>query len=172
MQLTTQPHDLPPVPATRSTPRILFRTTHAQVFTIDLIIGLVIMTLAIIGLTLYTTSKPAPLRADAEGVSVLMSEGAPSDWNLTNVTTPGFLTNGRLNTSKVSLFESLTYVEQQRLLAIRSDFRIRFRNATDTFSLCSTCGTEPPQDTSDILPIRRYVFYNGTLATMDVLVWR
>ena len=156
------------IPRPVSTPS---RSRSAQVFTIDLILGLVIATLAVLALTIYTSTASAPLRADAERVSTLMTPGVPENWNFTNVVIPGFFTGDRFNESKIHGFASKTELEQRRLLGITSDFRIRFRNATNTLSYCSTCGADPV-DPDEVLPIIRYGLLNSSIVSMEVLLYR
>jgi hypothetical protein len=143
----------------------------AQVFTLDLILGLIIMTVAVLALTIYTTTAGAPLRADAERVSTLMTPGVPEDWNTTNVIIPGFLTAERFNESKIQWFANMTPAEQRRLLGISSNFHLRFRNTTNDLTICTTCGVAPV-DVKEVLPIRRYGLFNGSIVIMEVLLYQ
>ena len=148
-----------------------FGQKEGQIFTADLIIGLFIATVAFLALTLYTTGKAAPMRDDSERVSTLMTPGVPVDWNLTTVIIPGFLTNDRFDPVKINAFASLTLAQQHTLLGIRSNHRIRFYQGNTTLPLCSACGVDPV-NASDILPIRRYGIWNGSIVTMEVLLYR
>ena len=143
----------------------------AQIFTLDLILGLVITTVAVLALSVYTLNHGAPLRDDAERVATLMTEGVPSNWTTANVNVPGFLTDDRFDSTKINAFAALNYTQQRSLLGIRANHTIRFYRGNTTLPLCSTCGSAITS-TGNILPIRRYGLWNGTIVTMEVTLFR
>lgn len=144
----------------------------AQAFTLDLLLGVVIMTLALLALTVYTNARGAPFTEDAERINTLMTEGVPEDWNETTVVITGFLTDDRFNRTKIEAFASLAPETQRALLGIRANASIRFANASGAMPLCATCGALPNADSRDVLPLRRYGLLDGEIVRMEVTLYR
>lgn len=145
---------------------------RGQMFTMDLILGLLIMIGALLALLVYTPSERAPFRDDLERMSVLMSEGVPANWTTASVSVPGFLSDGAFNETKITAFSNLTLAEQRSLLGVVTHMQIRFIVNSTSHSLCASCGESVPVSYEDLLVIRRYAVLNGTGATMEITLWR
>jgi hypothetical protein len=157
--------------ATRSS-LLAARRRRGQIFTLDFLFGLFIMTLALLALLVYNPTKAAPFRDDIERVSVLMTEGEPVTWNATSVAVPGFLTDDRLNETKVLAFASLPLQTQRQLLGVQSHFAITIYHNNTVLSACASCGEPFPAEYDDLLVLRRYTLLNGSVARMEVTLWQ
>jgi hypothetical protein len=142
-----------------------------QVLTIDLILGLLIITVTLLSVVLFLPVNEAPFVDDANRMLVLMSEGVPPDWNNTTVIIPGFLTDNRFNATKIEYFNNFTYDEQRALLNIRSDFNITFSQNNTTLAMCLSCGQQP-LSYDELLPLRRYALMGSNITLMEVHLYQ
>jgi hypothetical protein len=142
-----------------------------QVFTLDLLIGLLITITALLSVVLFFPTPEPPFTTDAERMNVLMSEGVPEDWTVATLAVPGFLTDGRFNETKIAAFATLTDQEQRVAVGAQSNFTIRFYENGTQLSLCATCGVQP-LTYKELLPIRRYGVLNSSIVYMEVRIYR
>ncbi len=138
----------------------------------DLILGLMIMIAALLALLVYTPAERAPFRDDLERLSVLMSEGVPANWTNSTVSIPGLLSNSQFNETKIRAFDNFTIDEEREILGLVANAQIRFYVNGTLQSLCQTCGDAVPASYEDLFVLRRYAVLNGTVATMEVTLWR
>ena len=141
---------------------------HAQAFTIDFAFAVLIMTAAL--LTLVTVQPWTTTERDENParVEVLMSQGAPLDWNETTVIVAGILTGSELNQTKIDVFTSFTDAERARFLGLTrpAAFRIYHNGST----LCALCGSVP-LDADQLIVVRRFAILNGSLARIEVSIY-
>lgn len=141
-----------------------------QVFSIDFSLGMLITIAALISVVLFLPKNTQPFIMDAERISLLMTEGVPSDWNTTTLIVPGFLSNGRFNESKIAAFEALSVQAQKSLLGVQSDFSIRMRQNGTNISLCTSCG-QVPASYQQLLTIERHALLGSNVTTMEVRLY-
>ncbi len=153
-----------------ATPNMRISNPRGQIFTIDLIIGMLIFLSALTAVVLFLPRERPPFTDDAQRVEFLMTNGIPHDWNATTVDVPGFLTDGQWNYSKIDAFNAFTAQEQKRLLGIRSDYTIRFFENGSQLDHCTSCGSAPASY-DNLLPITRWASNNGTILSMEVRLY-
>jgi hypothetical protein len=103
----------------------------SQAWGIDLFIAVTIFALGALIFFLYTlnTSNPESkldsLSYDGNIIAnILLSEGSPSDWNESNLTSPGLLSNNKINQTKLERFYNLSsdYENTKKILNTKFDF--------------------------------------------------
>lgn len=105
-------------------------STKAQVWTTDFMISLLILVATLVifarGITNITATGNedlSPLIIEGRAISdQLMSEGYPTNWNLSNVANIGIVTNNRINDTKINAFYSMNYSDARKKFNTRYDF--------------------------------------------------
>lgn len=159
-----------------------------QASTIDFIIGLAIMIIAlIIGITIIISiqepSNFSHVKRQAISASEqLMSEGYPKNWTNETIFKLGLLTNNVLNESKVTALHTLSYHDMRARLVEDVQIYGYFENSNGIINT-TACGFGSPEVTVDsncvptvhsdenIVAITRIVSFNDTLTKMVVIVW-
>ncbi|MBI2449632.1 hypothetical protein HYV49_05030 [Candidatus Pacearchaeota archaeon] len=115
----------------------------AQVWSLDIIVGVTIFIIAIIIFYIYTINLSDEAESSSEDLSIdadfiasnILSEGSPSNWNKTNVLIPGILTGFEINQTKLDELYNLTYSNYPEgyrkvssLIGNRFDFYFYFNN--------------------------------------------
>ncbi len=165
--------------------------TKAQVWSLDVIIGVTLFLSAIILFYVYAINfsdeaqeKAQDLENDGKFVSSnLLSEGSPSDWNLTHVDVPGIANKNRINQTKLDLLyllNSQDYNTTKRLLNTRFDFYLFFTQPL-TANGTQIDGIGKPglnrttvitlEDPKNIIKTLRYVIYQNEPTVMNLYVW-
>lgn len=151
-------------------------TKKAQAWGFDLAVGMVIFVVGIISFYLYTTNLPGAseetieiLQQDGELIAEsLMSEGNPSNWNLTNVVRIGLLTNKRINQTKWDNFKTLANSEYNRtksLFRIKDNYFVYIGDDT-----VNGAGLNYNSATN-LIRITRVVTHNKSIKTLNIYAW-
>lgn len=142
----------------------------AQSYTLDLILAVIFTAIIAVIVVLIIQQPPAiqQQQVDAKALSSTILLAYPVPYDETTVLSPGFVLDGRLNTSLFAQFEALPEPLIKQLSGIQSEF---FINITASDGLALTTGT-PPVHPTDVHVVRRYVAHNGTIATIEVVAWR
>ena len=165
-------------------------STHkrGQVSTIDFIVGLIIITAAIVSSVTIISSIQEPSsfehlkRRAIAATDTLMSEGYPADWNETNMLRAGILTNNELDTTKLDKTTTLSYDALKQGLHSVNDVYWYFEDKDGIVNLGS-CGYGHPvipvdaecqptlPATKNLVRIDRFLVHEDTILRMVVMVW-
>ncbi len=154
---------------------------HAQAWGIDLMIGVVIFTVAIVFFYFYALNNPAEaeeklsaLYYDGKIVSdSILSEGYPKSWTASDVVIPGILTNNKINETKLENFDNLDYERTKRLFNTRYNYYF-FLNET------MIIGSPPspvqgigmnPSSYKNLVKITRFTIYQDKPMTAYLYIW-
>lgn len=160
----------------------------AQIWTVDFILGVSMFVLLLVtGLSLFLSINTDTNFEDAtrEAIyvsNILMSEGSPSNWNSSTVISPGLLSDGVLNNTKLEYFSEFNYDELKSFFALRNDFSFFFRDDTGFINTGScSYGYDFPNDNCDplfdeldyenLIVINRFVAVNSSIKNLVLYVW-
>lgn len=117
------------------------------------------------------------LTIEAETVSdFLLSEGYPTNWNYSNVTNIGLLSENKINETKLDNFYQLSTTEYnatKSMFGIRNNYfislseEIVLQNGTKIGGI----GVNNSQ-AENLIQITRYIIYNNKPAVLTVQIWR
>lgn len=160
----------------------------AQIYVTDYIIALLVAILFISVYFFYSADVDTYenymsdfINTEAESISYsLISEGIPNDWNKYNVILPGLLNNERsLDDSKVFSFFNMSYLTQKELLKIINEFKIYVQDdkgniiSFENGTIKRDAAGYYQENISDATAkIQRFIEYNNTYATLNILVWK
>jgi len=161
-----------------------FLSTKAQVYTLDLFVALLIITLAVVisFKLVFNTEVDEDfqiLQLESRALSdSFLSEGLPANWTFSDVTLPGILLDGRISTNKLLNLQKIGYDNVSGMINARKNFYFYFRNATDIVNI-SVCGfgfyndtCEVPEiDARNIVKLDRLAVINSSAIKMVMLVW-
>lgn len=99
---------------------------------------------------------------------IFFSEGYPSNWEESNVYILGLESEGRLNYQKLEKFKSMDYQKSLILLGVKNDYNI---TVFDNQSAIYTIGKSTSENTSSIVRVDRIGILNGTLVSIQILVF-
>ena len=176
----------------------------AQMWIADLVISVIMFTAAsLVAFTIILNSFSLgsnfdSVKKDAVRISeYILSEGTPIDWNETNLIRPGFLSDNRINETKVYRGMNLTnssYGAVKSLLQTQNDFMVVFKNSTgQIIPFQDYCSFGDPwaaldytansttldcqavnftlEDYDNLIKLTRYTVYDSQLVAMEVYVW-
>lgn len=159
-------------------------TKKSQIWSLDLIIGIIIFFTALILFYKYSINSMDLEKQDTTNLlldgklisSYLVSEGYPAHWTLDNVTLIG-LTNGNmdLNPNKVKNSKQLPYSETKKLLSTTHDYYVFFEdknNNTIQINGVEWIGKDYTLAApTNLIKIIRFVNYNSTIIRLVIYVW-
>jgi len=160
----------------------------AQIWSTDFVMSAVIFLLAL-GLILFAwnyTSTSISQRNElgsAENIAMMVSDalirtpGIPENWNSSTVISPGLASRENvLDSTKVDAFINMSYEYTKTLLGLER-YHFCFRLLDPNGSLMQnehgqnlTIG-QHPENSQLVIPVQRYVLYNGKPAKMDFILW-
>jgi hypothetical protein len=159
----------------------------AQVWTIDFVIGLLIFLVllftAIALIRDYVNEKDtySDVKKEAQHVSsILVSEGLPSDWTNDTVTLPGITNNNRVNLTKLTEYDNLSYAHSKILLQTKGEFIFYFYNGSSIinqtkcfrgYNLTSGCIFSAPANAKNLATMERFVILNSKIVKLVVVSW-
>ena len=154
---------------------------RAQLWHVEFIISLVIVFAA---LTLFFQHndrwQPEPhhlagLNAEADRIAAqLMTQGVPEDWNLGTVNAIGLLGEGkRIDHDKLESLYAMDSGQRQVLLGARHRHHIQVitEDSPVNASNRTSVGTMPA-NARTVAASQRYAIHNGSVARLEVVVWR
>lgn len=160
-----------------------------QVITIDFMVGL----LFFIFMLVISTKLIVDIVPDTDFEIVynnniyasesLISKGFPLDWNTTNVIIPGITNHYRLNETKLTLYDQISYDKSKELLHSNTEYFFIFKNQTDVVNV-SKCihgynisyneNCEPNLTTiqySNLVKTERLLIYNSKVIQLVIYNW-
>ena len=164
---------------------------NGQIWTLDLIAGVVVFTIVIIVYFIFTnniSSRTENNFNDMYETSLIVSDslissGIPQGWNSTTVEEIG-LTQGnyRINTSKLYYFKQIEYSDTKALLKTKYDYIFFFMDKSD--NLLALNGTSyygkagitkdnlnELESPGTIISSTRLIIFNSSIITMEVYLW-
>lgn len=165
-------------------------SNNAQVWTLDLIVGVTVFLFLIMVYLIFTNNISASsasnfneIYSDIVVVSdTLMSTGSPQNWTDGSVIEAG-ITDGkqRLSITKLQNLSSLDYSRLKTLLKTRYDYLIFFENRSSGLMNLSnveyigkpglTKENLKDADPYTIVSIRRFLIYESDIITMVIYLW-
>ena len=159
---------------------------RSQAWGIDITVALVIFIAGLVGIYLYSINLSAEaqetlnlLSYDGNLIaSTLLQEGTPSDWHLSltpgEVIIPGLITDGKINSNKLSNFSNLIQTSPsliQAKLNTQYNFCITIANLNEICT-CYDTNCFPPQSApNNLVKIERYVAYENIPSSMELIIW-
>jgi hypothetical protein len=157
----------------------------AQTWMFDFFVGfLIFLGLLFLGLGLLRNvdndSDFFDVKKESERVSsILLSEGFPSNWNSSLVTSPGLLSEHRINVSKLEEFDSLQYDKVKSLMSVHNNFVFYFENTSGIMNVSGKCFRGYDFSGCDVFDFNyenlakteRIVILNSKIILMVVLSW-
>jgi hypothetical protein len=167
------------------------KNKKGQVWTADFIVGLLLFVLMMlvsikIVFDMYPSQDSLIVYRDAVHLSDnLLSEGYPANWstNLNDVILPGVAENNRINNTKLSNFNNITYNKAKTLMHVTSDYIFFIHNSTTVintghcvygYPLTTDVNCNPvltTQKYENLARIDRVVIYNSTVMMMTIYTW-
>lgn len=161
---------------------------HAQVWSMDFISSIIIFFL-VVSVTIfawnYTINKNTEqvnfneMENKALMISdiIIRSQGQPPDWDTGNVQTIGLASEENvINQTKTLQFITMDYNIIRQLWGIRSYnfyLEMQYINGTtiQTNGNNITKGTYPINTSRFVVPVERYVLYNGKVSKLSFILW-
>lgn len=159
--------------------------TKAQAWGFDLFVALSIFVGGILFFYLYTINYSSGgedtlsnLRSEANLIAdSLFTEGAPINWTEDNVVRIGFLSNGKINQTKLDQFYDFVgsdYNQTKQLFRIKEEYYLEFQ---DPVMLSGSPGTQigrvpaDPSEYDNLIKITRVVLYENNLTAVHIYSW-
>jgi len=106
--------------------------------------------------------------------SILLSEGTPKYWNVTNVKSLGLVNDDRLNRTKILSLWDLGYDRVRSLLGVGYELYFEISNATGILSIN---GRDlkfgiPPSNAQDVAKVERVSILDDQMVFVGVIVWQ
>ncbi|MGM5485252.1 MAG: hypothetical protein ACQEP1_05270 [Nanobdellota archaeon] len=145
---------------------------RAQSWYIDYTLSLALFIIAVLLFLYYMPEGNTDNTPADSGIlsDTLMTEGIPEDWNTTNLTTPGLITDNKLDRNKLDMLRDLGYNESRAYLPISSDYLIYFENGLEGLGKINRSELSS-LEADNIVHVRRMVPYQGRIIKMHVVVW-
>jgi hypothetical protein len=167
-------------------------TKRGQMWSMDLVIAIIIFFVGIVFLYMYAVNISEKsqetmdsLNYDGNTISnFILSEGYPENWNKTNFSIPGILTNGKINQTKLDSFYTIS---QENYTGIRNnfntyyDFYFYFPNSTMMINGVERDGIGNPNinrntistvyNPDNLIRITRFTIYNNKVVKFYLYIW-
>lgn len=164
-------------------------STKSQAWGLDLIIALCIFVIGIMAFFIYSINfssegeeKLDYLLYDGNAIAnILLSEGSPSDWNLSSVILPGLVSENKINETKLENFYYLVssdYQSSKNMLNTKYDFYLFFQDR-DSININGTIidGIGKPEASrinivsDNLIKIQRVIVYQNKPVQLNLYVW-
>ncbi len=165
---------------------------RAQIWSIDFIVSVVIFAAAV-AMILFVWGSASSQAAESLQITELQKKaitaadtlvrikGVPENWVQGNVTFIGLAEReGVISSQKVAQLLNMGYGDARGGLQLGGDeFYLALKDSNGTF-LNATVGSVSmqieygnyPNSSKFVVPVERYVLYNGELARLQLIVWR
>ncbi len=154
----------------------------AQAWGFDLLIAFMIFIGGIIVFYLYSLNFPNETENTIntltyEGsvvANAVLSSGFPSDWNENNVVTPGILTNGKIDQTKIERLYNLTisnYEKTKSLFNTQYEYYLLFSENITIGGVEIPAIGNNPQNPKNLIKITRIIIYKEKPITLDIQIW-
>lgn len=164
-----------------------YTSTKSQIWSLDLIVGIMIFLGAIFLFYKYSTNLSNlqqedvnTLIEDAKVVSsYLVSEGYPADWGSDNVTMIGLAGKEHtLDRGKLQAFDQMAQADYQNtkaILSTKNDFFVfledkegNIKEIAGVYWIGKNYSIEDPKD---IIRVYRFLYYNSSILRMGIYLW-
>lgn len=161
-----------------------------QIWTVDFITGFVLFIIIIfvalkLIINLVPNNQYENIYREGSGLSTtLLKPGYPNSWNETTVILPGIAENNRINLTKLSRYDNMSYGRLKTLFHLSNEYIFLFRNATSVINISkcvrgfdiavNTTTCEPDFSTikyENLVRFDRIVIINSTLSNMVIYLW-
>jgi hypothetical protein len=158
-----------------------------QVSTVDFIIGITVMIMAIVMVSSLVISSQKPSeyalvqKAAFAASDQLMTQGIPITWSATNVTALGVLSGSVLDADKWVAAQGISSQRLNQMLSPQMHVYAYLENASSVVRIGS-CGLgvatvdalcKPSfAAKGDMVSVTRYVAFNSTIMRLVVVVWK
>lgn len=151
-----------------------------QVFSSDFMIASSIFIMAFSILIIYWTHTSYQIEERREinqmiekayiASEVWFREGIPKYWNSTNVIDLGLSNDHRINQTKLNALQDIGYDRVAYLIGLGIyDYNLTIYNSTN--DILFTFGKTPPNTAKNIIKARRIGIYNGSIVSLEVIIW-
>jgi hypothetical protein len=104
---------------------------------------------------------------------LILSEGTPKNWTLTDVEIPGILSEEKINQTKLENLYSLSlnnYTQIKRMLGTNHELYFNFTNIEISGNPVDGIGNSPTSE-KNLIKIERFTIYNNKPVKFDLFVW-
>jgi hypothetical protein len=155
---------------------------RGQAWGFDLMIGSSLFIVGIIVLYLYALNYPTDdqmpvkdMSIEAQRISsIIFSEGYPTNWNMTNVNRPGFVSQGKINETQLNYFYNLSvdnYSLLKAVLRTNYNFYVFFSEPMDLGGNSVAGIGQYPTEAKNIIKYDRIVIYKNKPVNAYVYIW-
>lgn len=154
----------------------------AQVWGLDLMIGVMIVLVGIISIYFYTINVFGDSQTILKGIhydgdlisTQILSEGSPPNWTNENVRIPGILTNDKINQTKLDRFynhSNNNYRELKQLLGTTYEFYFNFSEIeVSHIGKIKGIGKEI-NNPDNLIKLERYTLYKNKPVKFNLYIW-
>lgn len=155
-------------------------TARGQIWSLDLALSLFVFFTAFFLLMFswsYISGNAAEndrmrtMQLDALTISdhMVRTGGLPDQWNPANVRAIGLADEENvINTTKAGYFAGLDYSFSRALLGISEEFYFQIADINGTVYVNTSF---PVGEADAIVPVERYVLYDGSMAKLTMVIW-
>lgn len=168
--------------------KLKFLGKKSQAWGLDLVIASSIFLMTFVIFFIYSTNHPGEAKEIVEDLSYegkilsnsLLSEGYPIDWDENNVINIGFLTDGKINQTKLKMFYELArddYEKTRVILKTRYDYYFFLSQPMNIEGVGEVDGIGKPGtdrnniDSRNIIKISRFVIYEDKPVSAYIYIW-
>ena len=158
------------------------RNKKAQGWGIDLVIAIVIFTVALVTFYFYALNQPGEAPEEIENLfydgkliaSSILSEGYPEHWNLNNVIRIGILTDNKINESKLDNFWDLNVLNYPKTKSLFNT-QYEYYFFLDVPMIIEGNPVEgignKPSSPENLVAITRFTIYQNKPVTAHLYIW-
>jgi hypothetical protein len=160
---------------------------RGQIWSMDFVVGITIFLVGFLIFYFYSLNNPLESKEIIENLeydgklitNFILSEGSPTNWNLSNVLSIGILTDGKISDLKLEYFYFFTkdnYSDTKIMFNTKYDY-IFFvdRNMTINGSLVDYIGkpfvNKSNIDAKNLIKITRFTSYRNMPTTAYLYIW-
>ena len=103
---------------------------------------------------------------------VWFREGVPQYWSLNDVIDLGLENDHRFNQTKMDMMKAEIGYEKTKNMIGLSGYEYNFSVYNSTSHLIWSVGQVIPSDSQNIVNVKRFGILNGSIVTLQVVVWR
>ena len=155
---------------------------RGQAWGFDLIVASMLFVSGIVVFYMYSLNSPEEATTSfgslsSEGKIIadsLLSEGYPSNWNVTSVTRIGLLTNDKINESKLNEFYNLStsnYYLTKSLFKTKYEYYVSFSPNIQIGNQSIDYIGYKPSSSKNLIRISRFTIYRNQPLTINIYIW-
>jgi hypothetical protein len=160
----------------------------SQTWGMDLIIGIMIFSFALLIFFIYALNNAADksedidkMKYDGDGmINQLYSAGYPINWNISTVISIGVIDDNKINQTKLDLFYNLSiynYTRTKRLFNTKFDYLLTFENITANNININGIGKSGINESTltvnatNLVLIKRLIIYKLKPTVLKLYIW-